>query len=147
MKRIMPWIIVLVVLVLGVPLAVLAAEQTPPESRLSYKAGNYKVAYDGLAPRVTLAAGTDQLVADFNLCVNARRIWGGGRKSTISARRRLRRTRGLAVRAGGGGELREHAALWGGDFGGVPPGQPAEQRREVGVEPGPGPGTGAAVDG
>ena len=62
MKRIAIWILALVVLALSIPLAVQAAEKTPPELRTAYAQGNYKDAYDGLAPKVAAAAGNDDLI-------------------------------------------------------------------------------------
>src|SRR5690242_17047715 len=71
MKRRSLWILLLAVAIFVIPLAVLGADKSPPELRTAFTQGNYKDAYDGLAPKVTSAAGTDQLVADFNLCVTA----------------------------------------------------------------------------
>ncbi|HVT79520.1 MAG TPA: alpha-2-macroglobulin family protein [Phycisphaerae bacterium] len=71
MRRIALWIVAVLVLALCIPLAVLAAEKTPGELRTAYTQGNYKDAYDGLAPKVTSPAGTDDLIADFEKCVAA----------------------------------------------------------------------------
>ena len=67
----MLWLVALAVVAFVVPLGVWAQQRTPAESRMAYRNGNYKEAYDGLASKVTAAAGTDQLVDDYKLCINS----------------------------------------------------------------------------
>ena len=71
MTRWIVWLLAVVAMAFAFPLALWAQAKTPAELRAAYTSGNYKDAYEGLAPKVTAAAGTDQLNADFQLCVNA----------------------------------------------------------------------------
>ena len=63
--------VVALMLALALPWTARAADLSPPAARAAMANGNYKDAYDALAPKVTAAAGTDQLAADFQVCVNA----------------------------------------------------------------------------
>src|SRR4051812_2919834 len=72
MRRIV-WILALLSVISAVlgPMAVWAAEMKPEEARKAYAAGNYKDAYDALAPKVMAAEGTDALIDDYRLCLAA----------------------------------------------------------------------------
>jgi len=71
MKRLLLPLALLTLLLAFLSPLIARADLSPADARAAYTKGNYKDAYDSLAPKVTSPTGTDQLSEDFTLCLTA----------------------------------------------------------------------------